>query len=143
MFGINSFYYTEIVKYKRSIRNTLLLYLRSEDEEGVLTTIDQLAPLFLVDHDNIDKPFYTAEEMELVSAVLNAYFAGEETTVTLQKADAEKYIDLAMNKRLTLEQNETLAMRLAKHYNDTCSNELLLMDMNVFAQVCRSIDDPQ
>ncbi len=143
MFGINSFYYTEIVKYKRNVRNTLLLYLRSEDEEGVLTTIDQLAPLFLVDHDNIEKPFYAAEELEIVSAVLDAYFAGENTIVTLHKADAEKYIDLAMNKRLTKEQNEPLAMALAKHYNDTCDNELLLMDMAVFAQVCRSIDDPQ
>jgi len=143
MFGINSFYYTEIIKYKRQMRNTLLLYLRSETQEGVLTTIGNLAPLFLVDHDNIDKPFYSDAEMEIVTAVLDAYFAGDDLAINLQREDVEKYIDLAMNKRLTKEQNEPLAMALAKHYNDTCSNELLRMDMDVFAQVCRSIDDPQ
>ena len=79
-----------------------------------------------------------------VNEVVPALFAKYPTAEAMSKADiedVEKYIDLAMNKRLTKEQNEPLAMALAKHYNDTCSNELLLMDMEVFAQVCRSIDE--
>ena len=33
MFGINSFYYSEIIKYKRKIRNTLLLFIREDNDE--------------------------------------------------------------------------------------------------------------
>lgn len=142
MFGINSFYYTEIIKYKRKIRNTLLLFIRDDnDQKEVITTINDLAPLFLVDHDNIDKELYNDEEMKIASAIIEAYVNDENMNKTLNKKQAKIFIDLAMNKRLNIKTNEVLAMKLAQYYNDTCNNDLLLMDMSVFKEVCRSIDD--
>lgn len=142
MFGINSFYYSEIIKYKRKIRNTLLLFIRDDnDQKEVITTINDLAPLFLVDHDNIDKELYNDEEMKIASAIIEAYVNDENMNKTLNKKQAKIFIDLAMNKRLNIKTNEVLAMKLAQYYNDTCNNDLLLMDMNVFKEVCRSIDN--
>lgn len=142
MFGIDSFYYTEIIKYKRKIRNTLLLFVRDDNNENeILTTLNDLAPLFLVDHDNIDKEFYNEDEMKIVNAILQAYLNEEDITKKINKKEAKAFIDLAMNKRLNIKTNEMLAMKLAQYYNDTCNNELLLIDMNVFKEVCRSIDN--
>ena len=142
MFGINSFYYSEIIKYKRKIRNTLLLFIREDnDEKDVITTINDLAPLFLVDHDNIDKEIYNDEELKIANAIIEAYINDENMNKTLSKKQAKAFVDLAMNKRLSTKANEVLAMKLAEYYNETCNNELLLIDLNIFKEVCRSIDD--
>lgn len=142
MFGINSFYYSEIIKYKRKIRNTLLLFIREDnDENDVITTINDLAPLFLVDHDNIDKEIYNDEELKIANAIIEAYINDENMNKTLSKKQAKAFVDLAMNKRLSTKANEVLAMKLAEYYNETCNNELLLIDLNIFKEVCRSIDD--
>ena len=142
MFGINSFYYSEIIKYKRKIRNTLVLFIREDnDEKDVITTINDLAPLFLVDHDNIDKEIYNDEELKIANAIIEAYINDENMNKTLSKKQAKAFVDLAMNKRLSTKANEGLAMKLAEYYNETCNNELLLIDLNIFKEVCRSIDD--
>ena len=142
MFGINSFYYSEIIKYKRKIRNTLLLFIREDnDENDVITTINDLAPLFLVDHDNIDIEIYNDEELKIANAIIEAYINDENMNKTLSKKQSKAFVDLAMNKRLSTKANEVLAMKLAEYYNETCNNELLLIDLNIFKEVCRSIDD--
>lgn len=141
MSGIYSFYYSLITPYKKRIRNTLILFKRSAQEGEVLTVdSDALAQLFLIDADNIGGEFYTEEDMLIVEPILDAYFKGERMVLNLNPDEVQVFIDLAMKRRLTTEQNEPLAVKLAEYYNETEQNELLRIDMNIFRKVCRSID---
>ena len=141
MSGIYSFYYSLITPYKKRIRNTLLLFKRNAQEGEVLTVdSDALAQLFLIDADNIGGEFYTEEDMLIVEPILDAYFKGERMVLNLNPDEVQVFIDLAMKRRLTTEQNEPLAVKLAEYYNETEQNELLRIDMNIFRKVCRSID---
>ena len=143
MSGINSFYYSLVTPYKKRIRNTLLLFKRNAQEGEVLTVdSDALAQLFLIDADNIGGEVYTEEDMLIVEPVLDAFFKGERMVLNLNPSEVQVLIDLAMKRRLTAEQNEPIAVKLAEHYNETEQNELLRIDMDVFRQVCKMIDKP-
>ncbi|MBQ8831302.1 MAG: hypothetical protein IJ017_06860 [Oscillospiraceae bacterium] len=142
-YGINSFSYSLILPYKKRVRNQLILFKRgAEAGEKINVDSDALAQLFLIDADNIDGEFYTEEDLLIVNPILDAYYSGENMYIELSADDAEVFIDLAMKRRLTLEQNEKLAVKLAEHYNKTTNNELLLIRIDHFREVCRSIDTP-
>ena len=140
-FGIHSFYYTEIAKYKKFVRNQLITSLRAEwDGETIFIDSDGLARLLLIDADNIGGECYTEEDYAVINPILDAFLAGERITYTLSREDVQMFLDLAMKRRLDVEQNERLAVKLAEYYNENQQNELLKIDMNIFHEVCKSID---
>ena len=139
-FGIYSFYYTEIAKYKKFVRNQLILMLRNEENRTVMLDSDGLARLLLIDADNIGGECYTKEDYAVINPILDAFLAGERITYTLSREDVQMFLDLAMKRRLDIEQNERLAVKLAEYYNENQQNELLKIDMNIFHEVCKSID---
>ena len=141
MYGIYSFYYMEIDRYKKSSRNQLIHFTRYSGENAKLSADAVfLAMLFLVDADNINGEPYTEEDLAVVDPILDAYLNGENFHRELTMDDARMFLDLAMHKRLTVGRNEQLAVKLAEEYNRTQWNKLLLIDMDVFREVCRSID---
>ena len=141
MYGINSFYYSLILPYKKRVRNQLITFARSAENGDVLSVdSDALAQLFLIDADNIGGEFYTKEDLLVVEPILNEYLNGGKMQLELSAADAKVLIELAMKRRLTIERNEELAVKLAEHYNKNQQNELLLIQMDIFRDVCRSID---
>lgn len=141
MSGIYGFYYSLITPYKKRIRNTLILFKRNAQEGEVMTVdSDALAQLFLIDADNIGGEFYTEEDMLIVEPILDTFFKGERMVLNLNPDEVQVFIDLAMKRRLTVEQNEPLAVKLAEYYNETEQNELLRIDMDIFRKACRSID---
>ena len=140
-FGIHSFYYTEIAKYKKFVRNQLITVLKAEwDGETIFVDSDGLARLFLVDADNIGGEPYNEKDLAVVTPILNAFFAGEKITYNLTKEEVQSFLDLGMKKRADAESNEKLAVKLAEYYNENQQNELLKIDMNIFREVCKSID---
>lgn len=141
MYGINSFYYSLILQYKKRVRNQLITFARSAENGDVLSVdSDALAQLFLIDADNIGGEFYTKEDLLVVEPILNEYLNGGKMQLELNTADAKVLIELAMKRRLTIERNEELAVKLAEHYNKNQQNELLMIQMDIFRDVCRSID---
>ena len=141
MYGINSFYYSLILPYKKRVRNQLITFARSAENGDVLSVdSDALAQLFLIDADNIGGEYYTKEDLLVVEPILNEYLNGGKMQLELSAADAKVLIELAMKRRLTIERNEELAVKLAEHYNKNQQNELLLIQMDIFRDVCRSID---
>ena len=141
MYGINSFYYSLILPYKKRVRNQLITFARSAENGDVLSVdSDALAQLFLIDADNIGGEFYTKEDLLVVEPILNEYLNGGKMQLELSAADAKVLIELAMKRRLTIERNEDLAVKLAEHYNKNQQNDLLLIQMDTFRDVCRSID---
>ena len=141
MYGINSFYYSLILPYKKRVRNQLITFARSAENGDVLSVdSDALAQLFLIDADNIGGEFYTKEDLLVVEPILNEYLNGGKMQLELSAADAKVLIELAMKRRLSIERNEELAVKLAEHYNKNQQNELLLIQMDIFRDVCRSID---
>lgn len=140
-YGIYSFYYSEIDRYKKSSRNQLIYFTRYSGEEAKLTADAVfLAKLFLVDADNIGGELYTEEDLDIIDPILDAYLNGENLQRELTMDDVRMFLNFAMRKRLTTERNEQLAMKLAEEYNQAQHNELLLINMDVFREVCRSID---
>ena len=141
MYGINSFYYSLILPYKKRVRNQLITFARSAENGDVLSVdSDALAQLFLIDADNIGGEFYTKEDLLVVEPILNEYLNGGKMQLELSAADAKVLVELAMKRRLTIERNEELAVKLAEHYNKNQQNDLLLIQMDIFRDVCRSID---
>lgn len=141
MYGINSFYYSLILPYKKRVRNQLIIFARSAENGDILSVdSDALAQLFLIDADNIGGEFYTKEDLLVVEPILNEYLNGGKMQLELSAADAKVLVELAMKRRLTIERNEELAVKLAEHYNKNQQNELLLIQMDIFRDVCRSID---
>ena len=141
MYGINSFYYSLILPYKKRVRNQLITFARSAENGDVLSVdSDALAQLFLIDADNIGGEYYTKEDLLVVEPILNEYLNGGKMQLELSAADAKVLIELAMKRRLTIERNEDLAVKLAEHYNKNQQNDLLLIQMDTFRDVCRSID---
>ena len=141
MYGINSFYYSLILPYKKRVRNQLITFARSAENGDVLSAdSDALAQLFLIDADNIGGEYYTKEDLLVVEPILNEYLNGGKMQLELSAADAKVLIELAMKRRLTIERNEELAVKLAEHYNKNQQNDLLLIQMDIFRDVCRSID---
>ena len=140
MYGINSFYYTKIAKFKKNIRNNLLFFLNSNDEH-ITTTIQDLVALFLIDQDNLKKELFNEKEMELVKPIITAFFNDEDIVKKLNKKEAKVFVDLALNKRLSLEYNEELAVRFAEIYNQNCQNELLRINIDTFRKICKEIDN--
>ena len=141
MYGINSFYYSLILPYKKRVRNQLITFARSAENGDVLSVdSDALAQLFLIDADNIGGEYYTKEDLLVVEPILNEYLNGGKMQLELSAADAKVLIELAMKRRLTIERNEDLAVKLAEHYNKNQQNDLLLIQMDIFRDVCRSID---
>jgi len=135
---MNSYYYMKIIEYKRKIRNTLILFERMSDEE-ITVSIEELAPLFLIDQDNVDKEVYSEKEMELIKPICEAFLSNTNATKNLTKKEAQLFINLALNKRLPLEYNTTLALKLAERYNENCDNELLSIKMEPFKELCNNI----
>ena len=76
----------------------------------------------------------------MVEPILNEYLNGGKMQLELSAADTKVLIELAMKRRLTIERNEDLAVKLAEHYNKNQQNDLLLIQMDTFRDVCRSID---
>ena len=141
MYGINSFYYSLILPYKKRVRNQLITFARSAENGDVLSAdSDALAQLFLIDADNIGGEYYTKDDLLVVEPILNEYLNGGKMQLELSAADAKVLIELAMKRRLTIERNEELAVKLAEHYNKNQQNDLLLIQMDTFRDVCRSID---
>ena len=141
MYGINSFYYSLILPYKKRVRNQLITFARSAENGDVLSAdSDALAQLFLIDADNIGGEYYTKEDLLVVEPILNEYLNGGKMQLELSAADAKVLIELAMKRRLTIERNEELAVKLAEHHNKNQQNDLLLIQMDIFRDVCRSID---
>ena len=139
--GIYSFHYTEIAKYKKFVRNQLIMMLRGEwDSETIAVDSDGLARLFLVDADNIGGEPYNEKELAVVTPILNAFFAGEKITYNLTKEEVQSFLDLGMKKRPGIAVNEKIAVKLAEYYNENQQNELLKIDMKIFREVCKSID---
>lgn len=141
MYGINSFYYSEILPCKKSIRNQLILFERNACEgETILAHTKALAPLFLIDADNINGESYSEADLAVVDPIMDAFLCGESFARNLSVGEVKTLIDLALHRRLTLERNEQLAVKLAEEYNAHQQNELLRINMEIFRQVCRDID---
>ena len=140
-----SFHYSEVARVKKHCRNQLILFTRHSDENATLHANSEfLARLFLIDADNIDGGLYTREDYAIVEPILNEYLNGENVVRELSMEDVRMFLDLAMHRRLTAEQNEPLAMKLAEEYNRLQSNELLrISDMEAFRKLCRSIDNAE
>lgn len=141
MNAIYSFYYTRFVKMKLHIRNALIMYERNDFDEMLLLTSSDLATLFLINADNIDKELYNEEEMKIVQPILDLYLNDEVKAMELNREDAKQYLHLAMNKRLNIHLNEALAVKMAEEYNANCSNPLLIVSIDTFRELCQSIDD--
>ena len=102
MYGINSFYYSLILPYKKRVRNQLIIFARSAENGDVLSVdSDALAQLFLIDADNIGGEYYTKEDLLVVEPILNEYLNGGKMQLELSAADAKVLIELAMKRRLT------------------------------------------
>lgn len=140
-----SFHYSEVGRVKKHCRNQLLYFTMHSDENATLRVDSEfLAKLFLIDADNIDGGLYTREDYAVVEPILNEYLNGENVVRELSMEDVRMFLDLAMHRRLTAEQNEPLAMKLAEEYNRLQSNELLrISDMEAFRKLCRSIDNAE
>ena len=137
---INGFHYTEIAKYKKFVRNQLIMMLRADwDGETIAVDSDGLARLLLIDADNIDGEPYDEKDIAVVTPILDAFFADERIVYNLTKEDVQTFLDLGMKKRADAESNEKLAVKLAEYYNENQQNELLKIDMKVFREVCKSI----
>lgn len=141
MYGINSYYYTRILFHKKSIRNQLILFEQNACEgETILAHTQALAPLFLIDADNINGEFYGEADLAVVDPIMDAFLCGESFARDLSVGEVRTLIDLALHRRLTLERNEQLAVKLAEEYNACQQNELLRINMEIFRQICRDID---
>ncbi|MBQ4051848.1 MAG: hypothetical protein IJD13_09465 [Oscillospiraceae bacterium] len=142
---ICGFHYSEIARFKKHCRNQLLYFTMHSDENATLRVDSEfLAKLFLIDADNIDGELYTAEDHAAADPILNEYLNGENNVRELSMEDVRMFLDFAMHRRLTAEQNEPLAMKLAEEYNRIQSNELLrISDMEAFRKLCRSIDNAE
>lgn len=134
MNGLNNYYYTKITDYKRSIRNQLFYFIWGEDET-ITTCMSHLAFLFIVDADNIDKEFYNEQEYELVKSIITAFLNDQDDVKVLDKKEAKMFIDLALHKRLTREDNLLLIRKVAGIYNKHCYNKMLRIDEDVLEEV--------
>ena len=138
MNGIDTYYYSKIIKRKRSIRNSLILFLEN-DEEKIILTLQKLAVLFLTDHDNIDKEIYNDSEMELIIPIVEAFLMEQDVSKTLNKNEAKLFVDLALNKKLPCELNKKLAIKIAQEYNEEINNPIIEIDIEILSDICDSL----
>ena len=138
MNGIDTYYYSKIIKRQRSIRNSLILFLEN-DEEDIILTLQKLAVLFLTDHDNIDKERYNDSEMELIIPIVEAFLMEQDVSKTLNKNEAKLFVDLALNKKLPCELNKKLAIKIAQEYNEEINNPIIEIDIEILSDICDSL----
>lgn len=140
MYGIKSFYYDRIIKYKKKIINVLKNFIDSELESISLPTRD-LGMVFLVDHNNIDKEYYNDKDLNIAKYFANELVHNNTQLREIKKEDAKVLLELGLKKRFTLPYNTELAVMIAKLYNENCKDKLLRIKIDIFRNICNHIDD--